>query len=942
MSEEPELGALVEARYHALVDAARAASVRFHDDAGVDARLKRVLAASDFAFDVLRREPALLGPRLVGFINDPRHAAARAPTLLEENDGDGAAADALRRFRRRESLRLLWRDVAGIAPVEATLAGASELAEVCADAALAALMPSCTARFGTPRGADGAPQSLCVIGMGKLGGAELNFSSDIDLLFAFPEAGQCDGPRALANEDFFARLGQRLIQMLAAVSEEGFAFRVDMRLRPFGNAGRLALSFAAMEQYYQRDGRDWERYAWIKARPVAGDRAAGGRLVAQLRPFVYRRYLDYTAIDGLREMKAMIDAEVARQDLADHIKLGPGGIREIEFIVQLAQLIRGGREPSLRTTSLLEALAALERLGLVRASAARRLREAYRFLRRLENRLQMLRDAQTHVLPAAALDRHRIATGMGYAGFDELAAALAGHRTAVAEEFDETQSAGRARPAPAALDWQRRWGELSTEGGASAQAGGFGVEATAELAAFATGPTVRGLDARARQRLDHLMPLLLEAAAARGDPDATLGRLLRLLQAVAGRTSYLVLLDEQSAARERVVDVFARSAFLAERVIAHPLLLDEMLDARLESAQPDARSMRLQLAADPGEDPEERFMRLHEERHGAAFRLGLAWLAGRLGAKDLAARLAAIAEVVVADVLALAGQDARAQYGAPEGLGADEGMAVIAYGSLGGAELGFASDLDLVFVYDGSYAGSATSGPRSVEGSRYFARVAQRVVHWLTALARTGRLYEVDVRLRPDGAKGLLVTSMEAFAEYQRERAWSWEHQALVRARAIAGDGRVSRRFDEVRREILGRAREPAQVRSEIQAMRERWRGELDRSDGARFDLKQGRGGLVDMEFLLQSLVLQHAAAVPALLEITDTPGLIERAEAAGVLSRVHAAALAAAHESLLGAALGRTLDDAPRLVEPGDKLLAHTARVLEIAATHGLDWRQA
>ncbi|HET9485369.1 MAG TPA: bifunctional [glutamate--ammonia ligase]-adenylyl-L-tyrosine phosphorylase/[glutamate--ammonia-ligase] adenylyltransferase, partial [Xanthomonadales bacterium] len=855
---------------------------------------------------------------------------------------DAAAFGAwLRRFRRRESLRLVVRDVLGIDEVEATLAGASELAEACIEAALAHAVRELEPRYGTPRSEAGEPQQLCVVGMGKLGGGELNFSSDVDLVFAFPEAGHTDGARALANEDYFARLGQRLIQLLAEVDAEGFAFRVDMRLRPFGAAGRLALSFAAMEQYYQREGRDWERYAWVKARPVGGDRAAGARLVTLLRPFVYRRYLDYAAIDGLREMKALIDAEVARQDLADNIKLGPGGIREIEFIVQLAQLVRGGREPALRTPSLLGALGMLEHLGLVRLSAAKRLREAYRFLRRLENRLQMLRDEQVHAVPASPLDRARIAGALGHRGYAGLEAALALQRAAVAEEFAAILAPADAAAANAHADWAAVWRSAAL---GEPDAPGFGPDARDALHAFSAGATVRALEPRVRERLDRLMPPLLAASASSAQPDEALVRVLKLLAAIARRPSYLALLDEQAAARERVVSIFARSAFLAERVTAQPLLLDELLDTRGDEHLPDAASVRAELdrlAPDHDGDAEERLERLHEVREGALFQLGLAWISRRIGADECARRLSSIAALVVAEALDMALADTRAQYGALPAAGAaegdaaaaDTGIAVIAYGSFGGAELGFASDLDLVFVYDGALGEAQSNGARSVEGSRWFARVAQRTVHWLTTLTRSGRLYEVDVRLRPDGSKGLLVSSLDAFAEYQRERAWVWEHQALVRARAIAGDPALAARFATVRAEVLARPRDRAALAVEVRRMRERWRAELDRSDAARFDLKQGRGALVDVEFTLQALVLGHATAHPALVEATRTRALIDAAHAAGLLDGAESAALAAAHDALLAASLDRTLDAAPRTVARNDALAERTAEVERIAA---------
>ncbi|MCE5232840.1 MAG: glutamine-synthetase adenylyltransferase, partial [Xanthomonadaceae bacterium] len=442
--------ALIEQRYAELAARCRETGVPLHDDAGVAERLRRLLLASDFAYDALRREPTLLAPAGVARLRDPADATARLALLPGADADESTMLAALRRFRRAEALRLVFRDVNGLDPLPDTLAATGALYEALIEAALAWAARGLERRYGVPRSADGAAQRLIVLGFGKLGGAELNFSSDVDLVFAYPEAGQTDGTRALDNGEFFARLGQQLVRLLAEPTDDGIVARVDLRLRPFGNAGRVALSFAAMEQYYQREGRDWERYAWIKARPVAGDLVAGKRLGELLRPFVYRRYLDYTAFAGLREMKALIDAEVARKDLADNLKLGPGGIREIEFIVQLLQLIRGGREPSLRARGLLPALGACEARGLIAGARAKRLREAYLFLRRLENRVQMLGDAQTHDVPADALARARVALALDYPAWEPLEAELAAHRAAVAEEFAAVVLPGAGAHAAAA------------------------------------------------------------------------------------------------------------------------------------------------------------------------------------------------------------------------------------------------------------------------------------------------------------------------------------------------------------------------------------------------------------------------------------------------------------------------------------------------------------
>ncbi len=914
LKESVALRALIDDRYSDLSQRCRAAGVPLHDDAGVAERIRRTLLASDFAFDVLSRQPELLSPAGLGRLRSGSDASARIDAVKLPDD-EAACMVALRRFRHAESLRLVFRDVNGLDDLPETLSATSVLYEALLGVSLAWSERALAVRYGRSRSDEGELQRLLVIGFGKLGGSELNFSSDIDLVLAYPHGGQSDGPRPLDNSEYFVRLGRQLVRLLNEPTMDGICARVDLRLRPFGNAGRLALSFAAMEQYYQSEGRDWERYAWIKARPVAGDRGAGKQLQEMLRPFVYRKYLDYTAFAGLREMKSLIDAEVARKDLADNLKLGSGGIREIEFIVQLTQLIRGGREPSLRVRGLLPALTACEARGHIAASRARMLREAYVLLRRVENRVQMLRDAQTHDIPPDALSRERIALSLDYPDWDHLQAALARQRAIVSEEFaavlmPQGGSAARVPVADRAL-WQQVCDEsLDT---ALLEASGFvpGDELADVLLKLPQAASVRSMSPRSRERLDHLMPQLFSAARDSAAPVPSLLRLCRLMQAVARRSSYLALLEEQPPARKRLVRLFGDSAFLAERVIAQPLLLDDVLDPRIDQLP----FKRVDIAAEIARvlstlderEAEAELERINEFKSSTAFRLGLAFNDGRADAVATARRLGALAESVVGAVLALAERELVAQHGRLPGAGS--GFSVLGYGSLGGEELGFASDLDLVFVYDGRRAQAMSDGARPLEGARWYQRLAQRVMNWLTVLTRAGRMYEVDTRLRPDGSKGLLVSSLDAFAAYQKSRAWTWEHQALLRARPVAGDASLNRELATLRREILAVPRELDAVLAEVSSMRQRWRAERDRSDGERFDLKQGHGGLLDIEFALQGLVLANAASHPGLLDVTANAKMIEVCRATGLLDADQTALLTTAHAELLQRALACTLD---------------------------------
>ena len=713
---------------------------------------------------------------------------------------------------------------------------------------------------------------------------------------------------------------------------------MDLRLRPFGGAGRVAWSFAAMDGYFQREGRDWERYAWLKARTVAGDVAAGEAWLETLRPFVYRRYLDFTALDGLRTMKAAIVAEMQRRDMADDLKRGVGGIREIEFLVQSLQLIRGGREPALRGRSLLPALRALVEAGQIAPGHGQVLADAYRFLRRLENRVQMLADAQTHAVPEAAPERLRLALGLGYAGWQPLQDELARWREQVSAEFDALLVPQRGQAAPDALE--SYWRALPQGGDAAvlATAGFPDAEGgDAALRDFARSGGVRALSDAARARLDRVVPALLGAAAASARPEVALKRLLDLLQAILRRASYLALLDEQPSALARLVDVLARSAFLAERIAHYPLLLDELLDTRVAGPLPGAAQMQAACAAavaGPDDDPEVALRALNEVRQALSFRIALASLDRRQGAGRSTRQLAALADAVVAQVLRMARSEVEAAHGVLPG----GRFAVVGYGSLGGCELGFGSDLDLVFLYDAD-PNAMSDGARALEPARWYTRLAQKVVALLGAVTAAGRLYETDMRLRPDGSKSLLVSTLASYVEYQQQRAWTWEHQALVRARAVAGEASLLEDFEQVRRDTLGRVRDRAALAADVGQMRQRMRAELDRSDAARFDLKQGAGGLVDLEFVLQYGVLARAADVPALLQRRDSPGLIDALAGCGQLQADEAAALHQAHATLLEAGLACTLDRRPRLTAETAAIEQARTAIGQAVARQGLEF---
>jgi glutamate-ammonia-ligase adenylyltransferase len=746
-------------------------------------------------------------------------------------EDEAAFKRRLRELRNRVVLRVMARDLAGRATLDEVCATMSELAELELAAALAWL----------------GAEAMVVVAMGKLGGRELNVSSDVDLVLLHPEAGEAERLEHAAR---------RLARLLAEPTEDGLAFRVDLRLRPYGEAGPLVCSFDFLESYFVAHGREWERYAWIKARALTGGEHAA--LAAIVGPFVFRKYLDYATLSAMRGLHAEVRRDVERRERADDVKLGPGGIREIEFIVQALQLIRGGREPELRARATLPTLGLLAQKKLLPPKAARELAEAYGFLRRVEHCLQYLDDAQRHELPRDEEDRARVARMMRADGWPAFAAQLAAHRAAVTRHFE---SVFAERGGDAAEPWPGH----------------------PRLAALRASQRYALLPADSRARLDRVIPALGRAAAKTADPDATLARGADLIEAIASRAAYLALLAEHPEALERVARMLAASSWAAEFVARHPLLLDELLDERLLSAPPEldavARSLRAQLAAHAG-DTERRLDLLREAHQAQVFRLLAQDLAGLLSVERLADHLSALADLMLEVTLECAWRELprRHRDDAPR-------FAVIAYGKLGGKELGYASDLDIIFLYD---------DPAEAAGEVY-ARLAQRLNRWLSSRTPSGVLFETDLELRPSGASGLLVSTVEAFARYQEQDAWVWEHQALTRARYSAGDRAVGAAFEAIRSRILTRERDPAALAREIAAMRARLHAaHPNRSE--LFDLKHDSGGMIDIEFSVQFLVLAHAHRFPALTGNLGNIALLGMAGELGLLDRQIAARCQAAY----------------------------------------------
>lgn len=879
--------------------------------------LARVWACSEFVAAACVREPPMLASLLMDGELDQRSDQGgllrRLREAAEDADDSQTLGNVLRRLRRRQMVRIAWRDLTGRASLEESLQDLTHLAECCLQVGLDCLYRWEVARYGVPRNAEGEPQALVVLGMGKLGGGELNFSSDIDLILGYAEAGETDGRRVVTNAEFFRGLGQKLARLLDEITDQGFVFRVDLRLRPFGEAGPIASTFSALEQYYQSHGRDWERYALIKARPVAGDLAAGEALLQSLRPFVYRRYLDFGAVEALREMKQMIAREVERKGLRRNIKLGPGGIREVEFVAQAFQLIYGGRRPALRqrsTMAVLDTLAADRDLPVF---AVRALKEAYRFLRLTENRMQAHADQQVHDLPTDEVAKGRLAFAMGYSSWADYVEVLRHHVRWVEEQFDQVFAAPQSEDNDSASETELAavWEGRIVDDSAREVLAQHGFEQPKEaqrlLAGLSSSLACRSLSKRGRDRLDQLMPLLLGAAAANPQPTVTLERLLRLVERVARRSVYLSLLVGNPVALSQLVHLCSASSWIAEYLSRHPLLLDELLHPATlyEPLRPDdlESELDLYLARVPEGDLEQRLDALRHFQQTNVLRVAAADISGWLRLMVVSDCLTWLAEAVLRRVLTLVWKDLTARHGKPtyqlDGQRHEAGFAIIAYGKLGGIELGYGSDLDLVFLHDSHGEDEETEGPRVLDNSTFFARLAQRIIHMLSTRTPAGVLYEVDTRLRPSGRAGLLVTSVEAFARYQRQEAWTWEHQALVRTRPVAGSPNIAEAYGALRREVLSRRRDPDRLRTEVLGMRERMRHELSADRGTGFDLKQDRGGIADIEFMVQYEVLAAASEHPALLTWSDNIRQLDAIEQAGLLSSSDTAMLRDAYRAL-------------------------------------------
>ncbi|KXI28374.1 bifunctional [glutamate--ammonia ligase]-adenylyl-L-tyrosine phosphorylase/[glutamate--ammonia-ligase] adenylyltransferase [Paraglaciecola hydrolytica] len=860
--------------------------------------IQRVFALSDFIFEHCIKAPQVLNQLLTDVkANNPlpdyatllRHKIAEVTNEVELHR-------CLRQFRHQHMMCIAWRDLLNLQNIETSLQQVSLLANQLIIQASDWLYAKLAERFGTPQGEFG-PQPLLIIGMGKLGGAELNFSSDIDLIFTFPAQGETQGGRqSIEHQQFFTKLAQALIQALHQFTVEGQVFRVDMRLRPLGDSGPLVLHFDAFEDYYQEQGREWERYALLKGRILNSADPYTEILQGILKPFVYRRYLDFSAIESLRNMKALIQQEVRRRGLVNNIKLGQGGIREAEFIVQSLQLIRGGREPSLQVHSLLQAVAQLTELQVIPEKEAKQLLSSYLWLRKVEHCLQQFNDKQTQLLPDNEQDQSRLIAVLGYTTYADFLTSLQGYTDYIHSQFllligeeksDEVEAP--SHELQAAIDlWQLQLDEAECQALLKPWLEAEQALKFKEiLLEFNTRLSSSRIGQRGFNTLNSLMPLLIVNVLATPESNAVerLQRVLRVFNAILGRTAYLELLLANQGALKQLVSLCNASPWVTEQLARFPLLLDELINPATLYHPTELREypseLRRALLRVEEQDLELQMETLRQFKLSQQLKIAAADIADALPIMKVSDHLTYLAEAIVGYVVDIAWQQIAEKHGEPTCTTAgprsivEKSFAVLGFGKLGGLELGYGSDLDLVFVHscDGN---QLSNGPKPIESSAFYFKLAQRIIHIFTTKTGLGLLYEVDMRLRPAGQSGLLVCHFNGFATYQHNEAWTWEHQALCRARFINGDKALQQNFMALRLEILSRQRDVNELRTQVVEMREKMRRHLAKGTTEHFDLKQDAGGIADIEFIVQFLTLTYCHQAHALATWTDNVRVLE------------------------------------------------------------------
>jgi len=874
-------------------------------------------ACSDFLARNCIRYPAIFyqlqreGFALQRSMENYRELVTQAVTTSNNELG---LMSALRVLRQQEMLRITWRDLNALADMKTILQELTDFAEAMVAVVLQHLEQQQAEVFGMPVDANGDAQPLLVFAMGKMGGGELNFSSDIDLIFSFAENGETSGPRRKSFYEFYLAVIRKLVKVLNDVTAEGFVYRVDTRLRPFGESGPMAMSFSGIEQYYQSQGRDWERYAMIKAKVITGRESDRQYLLSMLTPFIYRRYLDFSMLDSIREMKAMINAQMKRKGMVNNVKLGKGGIREIEFIGQTLQLIRGGSEPELRARSIINVLTLLAEKNYLQSSEVEQLIAAYWFLRKVENRLQMVNDKQTHTLPDDELPQQRLCLAMGMQSWSELIANLAIHQAAVDRVFqhlispiDETQE---IKISPFALFWQETASDEKSDDDLKQYLLDLGyspVEAIKSLLVqLHASPQVKHLAGDSSRLMAQLMESLVEKIADYPAQASLLDRVTRIIKALAGRKVYLSMLHEYPTIQLQMLTLCDTSDWFAERLVKHPILLDSLLtSAETFRTQHDDQDdikqlLALELAKIEAsgeamdEDVEQIMDRMRQLKRKTVFSVAMLDVFYDEPVELVSDQLTELANALLEKIIDLCWQAMVRKHGEPscliDGKIFKPAISIVAYGKMGGNELGYGSDLDIIFLHNSVgekqiTVGRDGCGEKVIDNQLFFARVAQRVIHFLNTRSYAGILYEADTRLRPNGQSGLMVSSISAFETYQQEKAWTWEHQALIRARVVTdncqGSSPIAQEFDRIRHSILTQHRDSKKLLQEVVEMREKMRQHLA-NKSKNFDIKQDAGGLVDIEFMTQAGVLLHAEQRTDCIKHTATLELINELNTVG------------------------------------------------------------
>uniref|UniRef100_A0A831XMJ6 Bifunctional [glutamate--ammonia ligase]-adenylyl-L-tyrosine phosphorylase/[glutamate--ammonia-ligase] adenylyltransferase n=1 Tax=Geobacter metallireducens TaxID=28232 RepID=A0A831XMJ6_GEOME len=900
------------------------------------ARLLTICGSSPFLVNILSRDPSYFHQLFVRKGIETRRSEAEMLAELRAQvpkDTDYAALfPLLRRFKFMEILRIAARDLTGIAPLEEVTGELSALAAAALQVAHDAARRKLVAEHGLPlmETPDGPREAeLTIMGMGKFGGRELNFSSDIDLIYFYSSdqgetAGIPDGQGGVKGKislhAFFVKLGEMISKAVSQVTADGFVFRVDLGLRPEGKSGDMACSFRSAVTYYEYWGQSWERAAMLKARPVAGSIELGKRILAAIEPFIYRKYLDYNLIEDMMAMKKKIDASLARQQEGElNIKLGRGGIREIEFFIQALQLVYAGKNPALRERNSLKALETLRDGRIIAEEDAAALADAYRFLRTVEHRIQVVQERQTHSLPTKADEMLALARRCGYLredGPERFREVLDGHRERVSAIYGglflSRDEKLKEEVRPETYFFFDRSADPDLIKDMLAERRFENVDAAYEnLLLLRDGPPRAHLTERSRRLLEQISPLLLQEIFASPDPDMALTNLERFLCAVGSRSSFYALLAENREILKLLVSLFATSELLSKIFIGHPELLDSLVSRFGASYMKDRETMESELEGmlAAAEDYEERLDILRRYRCEEFLRIGMNDVYGKLGQSELTYQLTGLAEVCLAAACRMAKKEL-VRFGRPMYRDADGDLrqahfAVVAMGKMGGNELNYHSDLDIIYIYDQQ---GETDGEKQISNREYFAKLGQKIISILTTPTREGYVYKIDTRLRPSGNAGPLVTSLESFRTYHREEAQIWERQALTKARVVFGDERLRRQIEEVIRATVYGTGADDTARREIHRLRTRMEVELAREKEGSYNIKTGRGGIVDIEFMVQYLQLRHGVNLPE-IRSTNTLLALKAIRLCGLLTEEEFAALQAGYKFL------RRLENRLRLI---------------------------